>query len=67
MKDFFNNVARYPRYFISFTLGVFFALFGWLKPLLSKPLTAIALFGLVGGTLAFTFFTLQAMLGLSPV
>ncbi|MGL5080219.1 MAG: DUF751 family protein [Microcoleaceae cyanobacterium] len=67
MKDFFVNVSRYPRYFITFTLGIFFALFGWLKPLLAKPATAIALFGLVGGTIAFTFFTLRAMLGLSPV
>ncbi|MGF1491520.1 MAG: DUF751 family protein [Microcoleaceae cyanobacterium] len=67
MQDFFDNISRYPRYLISFTLGIFFALFGWVKPLLSNPITAIALFGLVGGTLAFTFLTLRAMLGLSPV
>ncbi len=67
MQDFFQNVSRYPRYLISFSLGIFFFLFEQLKPLLNRPLTAIALVGLVGGALTFTFLTLRAMLGLSPV
>lgn len=66
MQDFFNNVSRYPRYFITITLGIFFFLFDKLKPLLNKPVTAIALIGLIIGTFAFLTLTLQAMLGINP-
>lgn len=67
MQEFFNNVSRYPRFFITFTLGVFFFLFERLRPLLSRPLTAIALIGILIAGFAFVTFTLRAMLGLSPV
>ncbi len=66
MQDFFNNVSRYPRYFITITLGIFFFLFDQLKPLLNKPITAIALIGLIIGTFSFLTLTLQAMLGINP-
>ncbi|MGK7922943.1 MAG: DUF751 family protein [Trichodesmium sp.] len=65
MQEFFNNVSRYPRYFITITLGIFFFLFDQLKPLLNKPITAIALIGLIIGTFAFLTLTLQAMLGIN--
>ena len=65
MQDFFENVARYPRYLISLILGIFFALFERLKPLFKKPLTAIALVGMLVGIFAFLYFTLEAMLGLN--
>jgi hypothetical protein len=67
MQEFFNNVSRYPRFFITFTLGVFFFLFERLRPLLSRPTTAIALIGIFIAGFAFVSFTLRAMLGLSPV
>ncbi|HEY9650403.1 MAG TPA: DUF751 family protein [Coleofasciculaceae cyanobacterium] len=67
MKDFWENISRYPRYFITITLGIFFALFERFRPLLNRPVSAIALTGLLLGGLAFIFFTLRAMLGLSPV
>ncbi|GBF79661.1 DUF751 family protein [Aphanothece sacrum] len=67
MGEFFQNVSRYPRYLISFTLGIFFSVFGWVKPLLKNPVTAIALIGMVVGIFSLLFFTLKAMLGLSPV
>ncbi len=67
MQDFFENVSRYPRYLISFSLGIFFALFERLRPLFKNPVTAIALLGMLLGSLAFIFFTLRAMLGLTPV
>ncbi|MGD1808330.1 DUF751 family protein [Dapis sp. BLCC M126] len=67
MQDFFNNVSRYPRYFITITLGIFFFLFDQLKPLLNKPITAIALIGLIIGTFIFLTLTLQAMLGINPI
>lgn len=63
--DFWENISRYPRYFVTIILGIFFALFGWLKPLLEKPTTAIALISLLVATLIFVGLTLQAMLGLS--
>ncbi|MGD1714260.1 DUF751 family protein [Dapis sp. BLCC M172] len=66
MQEFFNNVSRYPRYFITITLGIFFFLFDQLKPLLNKPITAIALIGLIIGTFTFLTLTLQAMLGINP-
>lgn len=67
MQEFFQNVSRYPRYFITFTLGIFFFLFERLKPLLNRPVTATALVILLFSIFAFTFFTLKAMLGLNPV
>ncbi|MEL6786993.1 MAG: DUF751 family protein, partial [Cyanobacteria bacterium J06607_15] len=50
MQDFIQNVSRYPRYLISFSLGIFWFFFQQLKPFLKNPVTAIALVGFfVGG------------------
>ncbi|MEI6379408.1 MAG: DUF751 family protein [Cyanobacteriota bacterium ELA615] len=66
MQEFFENVARYPRYLISLILGIFIAAFDSLKPLFSKgPWSAIATIGILLGGFAFMFFTLKAMLGLT--
>ena len=65
MGEFFQNVSRYPRYLISFTLGVFFVFFNWIKPLFKNPVSAIAVVGI--GTFSLLYFTLKAMLGLSAV
>jgi hypothetical protein len=67
MKDFWENVSRYPRYFIAIILGIFFFLFEQLKPLFNRPVTAIAVSGILIGGFFFIVFTLRAMLGLSPV
>ncbi|MFM9266379.1 DUF751 family protein [Tychonema sp. BBK16] len=67
MQDFINNVSRYPRFFITICLGIFFFLFEQLKPLLDKPASAIALVTFVVASFVFVTFTLRAMLGLSPV
>ncbi len=67
MQDFWENVSRYPRFFITFTLGIFYFLFERLKPLFERPLTAIALTGILIAGFFFIAFTLRAMLGLSPV
>jgi hypothetical protein len=64
MKDFFENVARYPRYLISFTLGILYSALQPLLPLLRRPLTAIALVGATVAGFLFLSFTLRAMLGL---
>lgn len=63
MQEFLQNLSRYPRFFITITLGIFFALFERLQPLLERPVTAIALVGATIGGFAFIFFTLRAMLG----
>jgi hypothetical protein len=65
MQDFFNNVSRYPRYLISFTLGILFNAIQPIMPLLKRPTTAIALVGIVISAFVFLTFTLRAMLGLS--
>ena len=65
MQEFFKNVSRYPRFLISFSLGILFNALEPLKPLLEKPTTAIALIGIAIAALVFLSFTLQAMLGLS--
>lgn len=67
MGDFFDNVLRYPRYLISFSLGIFFSFFGWLQPLLKNRVGAIALIGLLISSFLFLYFILRAMLGLSTV
>lgn len=67
MQEFINNISRFPRFFITVTLGIFFFLFEKLKPLLDRPVTAIALVSSIVATFVFLVFTLRAMLGLSPV
>ncbi|MBE9070335.1 DUF751 family protein [Leptolyngbya cf. ectocarpi LEGE 11479] len=65
MQDFFSNVSRYPRYFITFTLGVLYSIVKPLLPLFENRVTAVALVGaVVAGFLCLTF-TLKAMLGLT--
>ncbi|NEQ44979.1 MAG: DUF751 family protein [Leptolyngbya sp. SIOISBB] len=65
MQEFFQNVSRYPRYLISFSLGIFFNAIEPLMPLLKRPTTAVALVGIVISIFIFLTFTLKAMLGLS--
>jgi hypothetical protein len=65
--NFWNNVFRYPRYFVSVILGVFISTFGWLAPLAKSPMTAVPLIGLVVGTVFFVGLTLRAMLGVGTI
>ncbi|MEM9447042.1 MAG: DUF751 family protein [Cyanobacteria bacterium P01_E01_bin.6] len=65
MQEFFKNVQRYPRYLISFSLGVLYTFVEPLIPLLKKPTTAIVLVGFLVGAFLFVTFTLRAMLGLA--
>ncbi|MBF2001290.1 MAG: DUF751 family protein [Synechococcales cyanobacterium C42_A2020_086] len=67
MQEFFNNVSRYPRYLITFTLGVLLTLISPLLPLFKRPSTAIVTVALLIAAFAFLTFTLRAMLGLNPV
>ena len=68
MQEFFENVARYPRYMIALILGVFISVYDWLKPIFFKnKVTTTASVGILVGIFAFFYFTLRAMLGLSVV
>ena len=62
---FWDNISRYPRYFVAIILGVFINAVAPLAPLFKRPLTATALIGLSIGVFVFVTFTLRAMLGLS--
>ncbi|MEA5602756.1 DUF751 family protein [Nostoc sp. UHCC 0252] len=64
---FWDNVFRYPRYFITIILGLFLNTFGSLVPLLKRPVTLIAILGLFVSSLVFITLTLRAMLGLSTI
>ncbi|MGB7085829.1 MAG: DUF751 family protein [Phormidesmis sp.] len=65
LQEFFDNVSRYPRYLISFSLGVFYNAIEPLLPLLKRPSTAIALISaVIAGFIGLTF-TLKAMLGIA--
>jgi Protein of unknown function (DUF751) len=61
---FWDNISRYPRYFISTLLGVLLNTFAPLAPLLKRPVTLIAVVGLLVGGFTFVTLTLRAMLGL---
>jgi hypothetical protein len=64
MQDFFQNSSRYPRYLISFSLGIFWFFLQQLKPFLQNPVTAIALVGFFVGGFCLLYLTLEAMLGI---
>ncbi len=64
---FWENIFRYPRYFITTLLGVLLNLFAPMAPLLKRPVTVIALIGILVSSLVFVSLTLRAMLGLNPV
>lgn len=65
MEEFLNNISRYPRYLITFTLGVLLTFISPLLPLFKRPSTAIATVALLISAFIFLSFTLQAMLGLN--
>ncbi|MBH8574738.1 DUF751 family protein [Nostocaceae cyanobacterium CENA369] len=64
---FWDNISRYPRYFITVLLGVFLNTIAPLVPLFKRPVTLIALLGFFAGALVFVTLTLRAMLGLSTI
>lgn len=64
---FWENISRYPRYFITIVLGVALNAFSPLAPLFKRPVSAIATISLFIGLIVFIGFTLRAMLGLSTI
>ncbi|MBW4476484.1 MAG: DUF751 family protein [Tolypothrix brevis GSE-NOS-MK-07-07A] len=64
---FWENILRYFRYFITILLGVLLNTFAPLASLFKNPVTSIAVFGLIFGSLVFLTLTLRAMLGFSTI
>jgi len=64
---FWDNVFRYPRYLITILVGLLVNTFEPLMPLLKRPVTLVAVVGLLLGGLTFVTLTLRAMLGLSAI
>lgn len=67
MQEFLQNISRYPRFLISFSLGVLLTLLSPFTALVRDRNSAIAVGLLFASGLAFIAFTLRAMLGFSPV
>ncbi|MBD1825424.1 DUF751 family protein [Cyanobacteria bacterium FACHB-DQ100] len=67
IQDLWNTVSKYPKFVIGVILGIFLNAAAPLVPLFKRPVTAIALVGVLVGGLAFVSFTLKAMLGLDPL
>ncbi|MEE3715868.1 DUF751 family protein [Tumidithrix elongata RA019] len=67
MKNFFNNLLRYPKFLALITAGVLSIVIQPLVPLLKRPLTAIVLIvALVSGFIGVSL-VLRAMLGLDAI
>jgi hypothetical protein len=64
MPTFWENVLRFPRFFISSIIGLVLIIFGPSLNLLRKPQTAIVFFTIFGGLILFLGSTLKAMLNL---
>ena len=66
MREFFLNVTRYPRYLITFTLGVLASVAEPLARRRSNPVTAVARGGaLISGFISLTL-VLRAMVTSAP-
>ena len=64
MPTFWENVLRFPRFFISSVIGLVPIIFGPALNLLRKPQTAVLFFAVLGGGILFLQLTLKAMLDL---
>jgi Protein of unknown function (DUF751) len=67
MKDFLENVGRYPRYLITIVLGILFFALKPLIPLFKNPITAIALVTAFIGSFVGISLILRGMLGFDPM
>jgi uncharacterized membrane protein YjjP (DUF1212 family) len=67
MKEFLDNLSRFPKFLAIISLGVLSSFFAPVVPLLKRPTTAIALVILLVAGFMTLSFTLRAMLGYDPV
>jgi hypothetical protein len=64
-EEFWGNVGRYARYFVTVMLGTGYVMARPVIELFKKPVTAVLAVIGVAGTAALLKFTLDAMLGIS--
>ena len=64
MLTFWENVLRFPRFFISSVIGLVLIIFGPSLNLLRKPQTTVIFFAVLGSTILLLQTTLKAMLDL---
>lgn len=64
-QEFFSNVARYGRYFVTVMLGTGYVMLRPIAGMFKNPVTAVLGIALVVGAVVGTKVTLDAMLGLS--
>jgi hypothetical protein len=62
MPDFWENVLRFPRFFISAMLGLVFTIVGPFLNLLRRPQTTVIFIFITITSLVFISLTLKAML-----
>jgi len=62
MPDFWENVLRFPRFFISAMLGLVFTIIGPFLNLLRRPQTTVIFIFIAVSSLVFISLTLKAML-----
>jgi hypothetical protein len=64
MPDFWENVLRFPRFFISAMLGLVFTIIGPFLNLLRRPQTTLIFIFITITSLVFISLTLKAMLNI---
>ena len=64
MSEFWNNISRYPRFFISSMVGLLLVILAPLKNLLKVPKLRIILILSVVSFLTLLYFVLRGMTGL---
>jgi hypothetical protein len=64
MSDFWNNISRYPRFFISSMVGLILVILAPLKNLLKVPKLRIILILSLVGVITLLYFIIGNMVGL---
>nr|BBC77796.1 hypothetical protein Ycf33 [Nitzschia palea] len=64
MSDFWNNISRYPRFFISSMVGLILVILAPLKNLLKVPKLRIILILSIVSFLTLLYFVLRGMTGI---
>ena len=64
MSDFWNNISRYPRFFISSVIGLALVIIAPFRNLFKIPKLRIFLVILIFGIIGILFATLRSMTGI---
>ena len=64
MNDFWNNISRYPRFFISSVIGLALIIITPFRNLFKIPKLRIFVILFIVGIIGFLYFVLKSMVGL---